>query len=784
MAASNWIGRWTARSREIANAVAHRARWAVCDGAARRWLPCGACAVCAAVFALVGLPVLAAGFAGVGVSLGAVAGSRQVRRWLGGARVETAHNATASASVADVASISDALEALEDRRWILSDSEARYRDLLDRQTAAIVRRDLDGRIKFANPAYCATFGVAREAILETTFAPRLIEDRQMPVGRQGDLLQKLATADGPRWFSWSVQDVPELPGGKPERQYVGRDVTAELRHEAQMREAREAAEAASRAKSRFLAAMSHEIRTPMGGVIGVANLLARTPLDREQRTYVQAISSSADNLKRLIDEILDFSKIEAGRITLHREQFALLDTVHDAIALVHPKAVQKGVSLSWSAGAGVPLKVVGDRSRLRQIVINLADNAVKFTPSGGVHVDLALAEGAVSNAGSAMVCVRLRVRDTGPGIAEGDADRLFIEFERAADIERQKADAGTGLGLAIVRELARAMGGEARAFNNENGGAVFEVDLMVEDCPDGGRFGDREGARCGVGGRSEGAHVVIDLACPLEAAAYNDTLRAAGLQVQLADRVRAGGDQANAKRARYVTLVERQGESEAGLRPEILLTEVGWAGRAEERQLLERPLHPSALAEAVRSGLHGPGEDAIGAEQAGSMISEGEADRPPSWTRLHNDALRVLVVEDNPVNALVAKTVLSKSGCDVVHVEDGAAGVAAASAALRPGARDDALFDLILMDLRMPGIDGYEALGQIRARYRQAAMADRMPPVIALTANAFKDDRVRCLETGFSDYLAKPFEPDVLIALVARWARHTDILRGDAAEAG
>lgn len=525
-----------------------------------------------------------------------------------------------------------------------------------------------------------------------------------------------------------------------------------------------ATDAADIARSQYLAKISHEIRTPISGILGLGGLLENTPLSDEQRTHVRAITTSARNLKALVDEMLDSSKIEAGHVVLASVQVALLDTLHDAMALVYPAAENKGLSLSCSVAAETPVSLRGDPLRLRQIFLNLIDNAVKFTATGGVSVRLSPTGTANGNS----VELLLEVRDTGPGLGTDDPESLFVAFAQAP--QSALADVtGTGLGLSIVRELARAMGGDVVAADSEDGGALFSVTLKLgvdqdqrtfADCAD---FAHAQSLRA----KSAPCIVRVDLDDDLEQKSVVDTLRASGMTTLEGKRLKHCRLRGGAER--YVALLRHEpdlGKAE----PQLTLTELRQAESGTWRQLLERPISPQALTAAIR-GLLNPTEDLPSSAQA--PHGDRSVDLRAIEMLPRSDFFaRVLVAEDNPVNALLVMTILQRLGCDAVHVEDGASAVEMAIAPLLQGAASRS-FDLILLDIRMPGQDGYSAIDAILEHYRRAECVAERPAIVALTANAFQEDRDRCLEAGFDDYISKPFEPDELRNLVLRWTSDT-----------
>ena len=529
------------------------------------------------------------------------------------------------------------IEQLKDAQWELSETAARYRDLLDQQEDMISRRDCMGRLIFANRAYCRLFGLEPREVVGSDFKPEVLDGDPLPQLGCGILMRRqyeelVRTGLGPRWIAWEERLVRGAGPAGFEMQSIGRDVTATREGEAELLEARDQAEAANRAKSRFLASMSHEIRTPMNGILGMSGLLQDTNLDAEQRSYVGAIETSARALLALIGEILDFSKIEAGKIELASAPFELVRPVASVIELLELKAAEKSLTLGWSSESGLPPFVLGDEARVRQIVLNLVSNAIKFTDEGSVHVRIASA----GEGGGARIAIR--VTDTGIGISEDELKRLFREFEQT-DAAIQRRNGGTGLGLVISRRLARAMGGDIRVSSAPGRGTTFtaELDLPATQAPETGP--------------------------PIEGAQSKE------------DRTQAAAPARTGKRA------------------------------------------------------------------------------------------RILIAEDNEINALLARRVVEKAHCEAIVVSTGAAAIAAMAASRKNGRP----FDLVLMDVFMPEIDGLEATRIIRGLCEEAGDCVSRPPIIALTANAFAEDRHTCLEAGMDDYLSKPFDIEALGRLLRRW---------------
>src|SRR5579872_3951619 len=356
------------------------------------------------------------------------------------------------------------VDELADRNWELREAEERARSLLAAQGDLIVRRALSGHVTYANDAYCALLGKKRVDLIGADLTPAVLEQGKVAVLADGTRThdQKIASPAGARWIAWREVTVRSDAG--TEVQSVGREVTDRVDAEQALAEARDQAEAANRAKSRFLAVVSHEIRTPLNGILGMANLLLDTSLTPEQATYAKAAKTSGETLLSLIEEILDFSKIEAGKLDLEAQPFALQALVEDATELLAPRAQGKGIEIASYVDERVAENVVGDAARLRQVLLNLAGNAIKFTERGGVS--LLVEPGANADA------IKFTVRDTGIGITPENQARIFRDFEQADDSATRKFG-GTGLGLAISRRIVESMDGHIGVESEAGNGATF-----------------------------------------------------------------------------------------------------------------------------------------------------------------------------------------------------------------------------------------------------------------------------------------------------------------------
>ena len=695
----------------------------------------------------------------------------------GGAVLALQRNSkTSNARLNSLASrLDSSLEAVKDLQWEVREREARYRDLLDHQGDVILRRDVEGHLSFVNDAFCRTFGTSRDAALGQVFELPVLSSDITTAAKKGggrhSRVIEISTMLGPRWFVWEDFAIADQTGGMSEVQSVGRDVTEQRAAELELAQARDDAMIASDAKSRFLASVSHEIRTPMNGILGMTGLLLDTELSPEQRTYARAISTSATTLLSLIDEVLDFSKIEAGKIELRDAPFDIADAAQNVVELLAPRARDKGLEIGWFVAPDLPKTVIGDEMRVRQILMNLVGNAIKFTEQGGVALTLNRAPGPQQEGRTVM---RFAVRDTGPGIPPEALTRIFSEFEQA-DQGRARRHGGTGLGLAISKRLLDAIGGTINVTSVPGAGATFTADLPL-DTPVRSEHVGAEWPR-----PQKGEHVLIVLEGSIEAALVGDLLNCMGVSAVRAkakDAARAVNDAAR-KGMPFTALLTDNSSFEAGADrlPSLVAAEgcaqpcavivIDPSERADMplfrrhgfRGYLVRPVRPlSALTQ-----LFGEtGRDrAPGAETPPVQVAAPMLDAPDGLAELS-----VLLAEDNDINALLARTVLERAGARVVRARNGAEAIAEAREALAE-ARG---FDLVLMDIHMPGMDGVESARGIQALYPEDARPGAgRPPIVALTANAFAEDRAAYLAAGLDDYLAKPFEKQDLAALLSNW---------------
>nr|WP_319391249.1 ATP-binding protein [uncultured Cohaesibacter sp.] len=685
-----------------------------------------------------------------------------------------------------------ACENLLDQNWELREAEQKYKALLTRQGDIILHLDQQGEVLFANAPFEAYFegSTTRSPFkLDAAEANGLEVDGTSDNSPGHDPLweKQIETRTGPQWFRWTETLMRSVHKDSGTRLVIARDISAFRK-----------VEAASEAKSRFLATISHEMRTPLNGIIGMANLLESTPLSAEQASYSQALRQSGTALLALVNDVLDLSRIEAGKMTLSYEWSSPTRLMEDVVELLAPDAQEKGLSVASWVGANVPDKLLIDPVRVRQILVNLLGNAIKFTAEGAINLSLSLEGEPIEGE---MVTLVMAVRDTGPGIAEDLHARLFEEFEQA-DTTRSRQHEGTGLGLAISRRLARMMDGDISLSSVAGKGSTFSLRIeaawLNDEAPEAG-----DPAAMDIPSILHGDILVgIDLTKADERALFAychdwgitfhafsfEQWRMAGREIA-PDHLLINGaepDKATAIFAEFDPM--RGGRLTRPLpRSRIILLEPG------ERRIipqmrncgisayLVKPVRQLSLRQALLGHPdhhpdHHVDQVSRSAETEGRFPAEERPHSvatsavPPVGTEPTDESksadlavkaserpARILLVEDNAINALLARTVLDKAGMETCLVGSGAE-------ALEAYGKDDP-FDLALLDLHMPDMDGLTLFDAMQAIDRERG---HTVPKLAFTADALQETRTACLERGFADYIIKPVQPEELVEILRR----------------
>jgi PAS domain S-box-containing protein len=643
-------------------------------------------------------------------------------------------------------------EMLADRNWELQEAEQRARSLFESQGDLIVLRDAEGRITFVNDAYCGLTQQPRDALVGSTFTLEILEQGDTALESNGTRIydQKIASPLGPRWIAWREGLIRSDAGRPAEMQSVGRDVTDRAETERALADARDQADAANRAKSRFLAMASHEIRTPLNGIIGMSGLLLDTALTPEQMTYAKAVKGSGDALLSLIEELLDYSKIEAGKIDLEHRPFALAALVEDIAELLAPRAQARKLEIAAYVDERLPVEVVGDSARLRQVLLNLAGNAIKFTATGGVA--LIVEPGIWPNE------ISFLVRDTGIGIAPEAQARIFREFEQA-DERIARSYGGTGLGLSISERIVKRMGGRITLESTPGVGSTFEVAVPLP------AFEDRGEQKPLATADLTGQSIMLVAPQSIEATLVARRLQRWGGHTCMVSDV-AVAQALLPERSWHAVLIDRAlGATEVETLAEtarahatlriVMFTPAGrhepqLAASSALTGYLIKPLRAASLAARLTMTPEVPALNLAGDVPIVPSDSAG----PRAIAPAHG--LFILVAEDNEINALLMRSLLTRLGHHAVITTNGEEALESWLAAKSSGAP----YDLVLMDIQMPQLDGIEATKRIRGL--EAGLPGRQTPILALTANTLVEDRYACFEAGMDGFLIKPLDREKL----------------------
>lgn len=638
-------------------------------------------------------------------------------------------------------------------------SEASYRALFEGANDAILIFDSQSKEVLAvNKKTCDMYGYRPNEVVGMSIYA-LVTDREAAITRVGRVLSEPEyrsfeavhrRKDGTSLDLFISTSIVEYEGRTAVLNII-RDITEEKRAEAELRAAKEAADAANRAKSQFLANMSHEIRTPMNGVIGMTDLLLDTPLTPEQQEYAETIRTSSDALLTIINDILDFSKIESGSLDLEEQPFDLRGCLEDALDLLASRATEKNLDLAYLIDDGVPGTLVGDVTRLRQVLVNLIGNAIKFTATGEVVVSLSSRMTA-----DRRHTVQFAVRDTGIGIPAERMDRLFKSFSQV-DSSTTRMYGGTGLGLAISKRLVELMDGTMWVESTPGEGSTFFFTITADALPTQARIWQRSaqpllaGRRILIVDDNETNRRILTLqaqnwgmrarsaaggAMALEWIRRGDPFDVAILDMQMPDM--DGVALATAIRA----------HRDADVLPLVMLTSMGRREQGDQAHFaafLAKPIKQSQMHDVLMdifAVLPRTAAPALPTQRLDAHLAE----RMP---------LRILIAEDNMVNQKLAVKLLTKMG---YRPDVAGNGLEAIQALERQR------YDMILMDVQMPEMDGLEATRHICRRWPRITR----PFIIAMTADAMQGDREKCLDAGMDDYVTKPVQVIALVEALKR----------------
>ncbi|MEQ8482144.1 MAG: ATP-binding protein [Hoeflea sp.] len=647
-------------------------------------------------------------------------------------------------------------EAESDRKWELGEFTDQLGSVFDALGDMIAACDGEGRIVFANETFSQATGCSNP--VGASLAEAGVEPRAGEKGEAHEVV--LETGRTRTIWTWRETTVRDPATGKLLTHCIGRNVTAARNAAAELVDAREKAEAASHAKTRLLAAVSHEIRTPLNGILGMTHLLGQTGTTPEQASYIKNARESGQSLLALIEDLLDVTSIEAGRLNLRREQGELDEMVHGVCELMAPRAHDKNIEIAVHIAADAPRTITSDIGRVRQVLFNLVGNAIKFTETGGVLVEVSLQDKALT----------FTVTDTGPGLKEADKAKIFEEFERADNGPTRK-HGGAGLGLSISSRIVEALGGEIGVVSAPGKGSTFHFTIPLEELEQ----EEQPPARL-RGPLSERAVLVIGPCGPVSAAMLWSIRDLGGYAEAASDAESMIAALARLNRAGSVLtdiVVDRRMADQA----EGLLA----AAPSELTDSVARTLviAPEDSRDLEGHGDHGADAWLVRPVRRTSLINvltrRDDRDdrnrlatkpRPPVLERSsENPTLDILLAEDDPVNALMVRTVLARQGHRVTVVENGRALLD--EAMNRPGGALN--YDIAITDLSMPELDGRSAITRIRSE-EEVNQFEHLP-IIVLSADGQASTRDDLLAAGADGHAEKPVDPEWLVSLVTMTAR-------------
>ncbi len=680
-------------------------------------------------------------------------------------------------------------------KWDLEQSEKRYRGLVNTQSDIIIRQNIQGKYTYVNSVFCQIFDVQKDEVLNRRKIVPIVdgdkssifpEITQPPYKVQR--IQLIQTPHGLKWFSWEEQAIFDKNKRITEIQSVGRDITAYKAVEKEIEIARDNAQAANQAKSMFLATMSHEIRTPMNGVLGMINLLMDTELTPEQQNYADAVKTSGESLLSLINEILDYSKIEAGKLTLTPHKFDIHKLVQNVTELLSSRAIAKGIEIAARIDPSVPQYLVGDEKRIRQVLVNILGNAIKFTEVGGVSVEVEANNNETEKNGEVVCDLQFTIKDTGIGISENNLTKIFGEFEQADNTHSRKFE-GTGLGLSISQKIIKMMGGAVNVSSIINKGSCFAYNLILrtnQEC-----FEPEKDTQL------SDHHFIILSKHGIEIGLIQhqlDQAQAITTIVRSSDEMLECIANANQAHGAHVTVIVDAELADKKYLQELEKCEKSWLGAPlrtiillapKERRMVEsyktefgfdfyliKPIRRTSLFNIIlcahlkmsiadipvldnnRQSIYKrlASKDQLKIDNPSQIIEKTLPINSVEITQnkqVKKPLVNILLAEDNQINVMLARALLEKMGYSCDHAANGKLAVEMLDQA------DDNTYNMILMDVHMPVMDGLLATKTIR-NMQNSVKANI--PIVALTANAFEEDKKMCLNAGMNDYLMKPLD--------------------------
>ncbi|MBL1421118.1 MAG: response regulator [Alphaproteobacteria bacterium] len=702
------------------------------------------------------------------------------------------------------------VDHLNVQKWDLQQSERRYRGLVNSQSDIIIRQNIQGKYTYVNSVFCNIFDMRKEEMLNRRKIIPVVDGDQSSIFPEVtqppykvNRVQLIQTRYGLKWYSWEEQAIFDKNKRITEIQSVGRDITAYKLAEKQIEVARDNAQAANSAKSMFLATMSHEIRTPMNGVLGMINLLMDTDLTAEQQNYADAVKTSGESLLSLINEILDYSKIEAGKFSLSPHKFNIHKLIENVTELLSSRSLAKNIEIAARIDPSVPQFLVGDEKRIRQTLVNLLGNAIKFTEYGGVSIEVEATNEANDKAGDMICDLKFVIKDTGIGISESDQLKIFGEFEQADGTHSRKFE-GTGLGLSITKKIIGMMGGNISVTSTLGEGSCFRYNLLLRT--------DQNGIVVQEDNQLEGHHFIILSKQAIEIGLIQrqlDQAKATTKIITSCDDMLAQVNDASEAKAVHITVIADAEMADHEYLRQLEICEKHWHGAPmrtivllapKQRRMVQeykdkfgfdfyliKPIRRESLFNIILcahlkisiDGIEVPHYDRnliykklakqgdFESYRAPGHMVETAAEEPPfdlegnyeqpfpnvvKTAETHTDSgekINILLAEDNQINVMLAEALLKKLGITCHHAPNGKRAVEMLDE------KPAGFYQLILMDVHMPIMDGLDATKAIRKLFNEAKAKT---PIIALTANAFEEDRKMCLNAGMDDYLMKPLD--------------------------